>query len=282
MVVTFNASGAAAADVDFLHSGSGAYLGYVKGLGSNCCFLGCKELSPILQRDVFVGMDIFIDELGGNVAKGDEVVFRLKLDGQGRPQASFLDKISSGPIQGMNVVYRTCSEALIAYHLHIDNLIVVPKLLCDDDDHEIFHRLREGTPWPDIPRLRGSHYNVYNPRSDLYDSIISRICSYFRIQPRNSCINLYPDGAFWRPFHRDRYQDGESVTILASFGATRILTFKDMVTNCCVNIPLKNGMVVSFSEGINNRFVHGIQPLNDARHSAGRISISLWGMEQVL
>jgi hypothetical protein len=71
----------------------------------------------------------------------------------------------------------------------------------------------------------------------------------------------------------------ETLSVIASFGATRVLTFqRDESIN---HVPLTSGSVMCFGRTVNERFLHGIEPLRQELHSEGRISIAIWGSSRL-
>jgi len=107
------------------------------------------------------------------------------------------------------------------------------------------------------------------------------MCAYFSLELANACINYYPDAVHWRPYHKDAYRHNENCTVLASFGSSRVLTFRHRRLGVTKHMPQRNGMLLYFAEGVNDVWLHGIDPLNAPEHSGGRISISLWGISRL-
>ena len=114
--------------------------------------------------------------------------------------------------------------------------------------------------------------------------MVGRIVTYFDIALANVHVNWYPNGNHFRPPHHDAYRNnpslGENMTVIASFGATRVLTFQHR-TGMSRHFPLENGTILYFGEEVNRHWKHGIDALGAANYSECRISISMWGVSRL-
>ena len=97
-------------------------------------------------------------------------------------------------------------------------------------------------------------------------------------------IFLYSSGRQSRPFHRDAHADNRSlqqqqnISVIVSFGGTRTLTFRHLLSGEEQAFVLKNGMAFAFGSRINIIWEHGIKALDAGEASGARISIAAWGM----
>jgi cold shock CspA family protein len=255
-----------------LHTGRGWYAGFLKGRSRNCAFISSRELSELFAHDVFVG-----ESEMGTFQKGDDVVFKLVLGFDGRPQAKRVQLVARGAApDNMNIISVTNGNQEYNAPLHFHDLVVVPNCICALDDRIIFSSLRDELQW--TARLHNSHFRGLNPRiSKVYTQVVDAACQYFRLELAHECINYYPDAAHWRPYHRDNYVANENCTVILSFGSPRVLSFRHQERRVYKHIPQRDGMLLYFAAGVNIVWVHGIDPLNAPGHSGGRISISLWG-----
>lgn len=109
--------------------------------------------------------------------------------------------------------------------------------------------------------------------------VLERLASLFDVVPLSWWVNLYPGGRDAKNFHKDNF--GQNITIGASFGATRNLTFRHGVSRDEFHFPQENGDVFAFRERVNNAFLHGMHPLRREEPDPGpRISVIMMGQAQ--
>merc|ERR1712118_485629 len=83
--------------------------------------------------------------------------------------------------------------------------------------------------------------------------VLETLAGLFNAEPGSWWINLYPGGSDMKPFHRDGYTPGRhNITIGASFGATRDLTFRHGSTGDEFHFQQNNGDVFAFREAVNS------------------------------
>lgn len=110
--------------------------------------------------------------------------------------------------------------------------------------------------------------------------VLERLASLFDVTPLSWWINLYPGGRDSKNFHKDNF--GQNITIGASFGATRNLTFRHSVSRDEFHFPQENGDVFAFRERVNDAFLHGMHPLRCEEPDPGpRISVIMMGRARI-
>lgn len=259
-------------------------------------FIDCIELRNMYGKDTFV-----LQSQLDSFERGDAVTFNAKLNDAGEPQAIGLQHVFAGvmtwPIGASSITGLQFSGQDIGVSMQAQtvrtmgryperlshsDVIIVPELFCAEGDIDIFHKLQQEIQW--TPRLAGSHFRGNPEASDTYRRIVESMCNYFDIEFRTAHVNFYPTDAHMRPYHHDAYKYNESLqenmTLIASFGSGRDLTFRHARTGETKRFLLRNGMAFYFGRDINDKWLHGIDALADTeqRRTHGRISISLWGI----
>jgi len=113
-------------------------------------------------------------------------------------------------------------------------------------------------------------------RLPAHSYVLDRLTGLFNSRALSWWINLYPTGSDSKNFHKDNF--GQNITIGASFGATRSLTFRHGRTGDEFHFPQENGDVFAFREKVNNVFLHGMHPLRTRDPDPGpRISVIVMG-----
>lgn len=112
-------------------------------------------------------------------------------------------------------------------------------------------------------------------------SVLRELCARFGADCLVWWVNLYEDGCAGRSFHHDcsAGDRGRNITIGASFGAMRSLTFRHASDRSrAFDFPQWNGDVFAFREGVNSAFEHGLHPLRPEQAGVGpRISVIVMG-----
>jgi len=75
------------------------------------------------------------------------------------------------------------------------------------------------------------------------------------------------------------------VTVGASFGATRELTFVHVRSGVTASFPQRNGDVFAFTPELNTVFMHGVPKVghgSQQRNDAPRLSLILWGARKTV
>jgi len=113
-------------------------------------------------------------------------------------------------------------------------------------------------------------------RLPAHRHVLEHLAGLFDARPLAWWINLYPTGRDAKNFHKDNF--GQNITIGASFGATRNLTFRHGTARDEFHFPQENGDVFAFREKVNNAFLHGMHALRAAEPDPGpRISVIMMG-----
>eukprot|EP00928_Gymnodinium_smaydae_P046593 TRINITY_DN31043_c0_g1_i2.p1 TRINITY_DN31043_c0_g1~~TRINITY_DN31043_c0_g1_i2.p1 ORF type:complete len:983 (-),score=123.97 TRINITY_DN31043_c0_g1_i2:311-3259(-) len=109
--------------------------------------------------------------------------------------------------------------------------------------------------------------------------VVSRMAQFFRTQIEGWWVNHYKNGSSPKNMHRDGWgrNRGVNITLTASFGATRTLTFEAVSRNTVpqtLECPQSNGDIFAFGHKVNEAFKHGVPP---EPHQGPRISIVVMG-----
>mmetsp|Transcript_1959 Transcript_1959/g.3975 ORF Transcript_1959/g.3975 Transcript_1959/m.3975 type:complete len:204 (+) Transcript_1959:408-1019(+) len=150
-------------------------------------------------------------------------------------------------------------------------------IFCGADDRQLFERLRaelEGSglwrsrnldkyEWTIAPEGGQRSTGRINGEDALklaqlpaHRFVLERLAGLFDARPLSWWINLYPTGRDAKNFHKDNF--GQNITIGASFGATRNLTFRHGISGDEFHFPQENGDVFAFREKVNSAFLHGM------------------------
>eukprot|EP00927_Polykrikos_kofoidii_P067826 TRINITY_DN63267_c0_g1_i1.p1 TRINITY_DN63267_c0_g1~~TRINITY_DN63267_c0_g1_i1.p1 ORF type:complete len:401 (-),score=48.94 TRINITY_DN63267_c0_g1_i1:196-1296(-) len=107
--------------------------------------------------------------------------------------------------------------------------------------------------------------------------VLEHLVSLFDVQPLAWWINVYSSGRDSKAFHKDKFV-GQNITIGASFGATRNLTFRHGISRDEFHFSQENGDVFAFRDRVNSAFLHGMHPLRSSDPDPGtRISVIVMG-----
>eukprot|EP00434_Breviolum_minutum_P006746 symbB.v1.2.005950.t2/scaffold351.1/size221948/1 len=87
--------------------------------------------------------------------------------------------------------------------------------------------------------------------------------------------NVYEDGSVGCEFHHDGHAEW-NVTVGASFGASRYLTFYHEETGAERSFLQRNGDIFAFDHSVDEKFMHGVYPVKDEAMGA-RISVIIMG-----
>lgn len=170
-------------------------------------------------------------------------------------------------------------------------------IFCDPDDRSLFGKLKAEIEDTDLWRQRNiDRYEktiapeggqrttgritgedaVTLERLPTHKFVLEHLVTLFNAKLLSWWINLYPTGRDAKNFHKDNF--GQNITIGASFGATRDLTFRHAETREEFHFPQVNGDVFAFREDVNNTFLHGMYPLKESDPDPGpRISVIIMG-----
>lgn len=177
-----------------------------------------------------------------------------------------------------------------------EDAFMIPGFFGADGDMTWFHRLSSELPegkdfcdWNGGRHL-GCQFEGEGARHKESPSAlraaVQMLEEAFGIEASASRLNMYRDFGDFKTMHHDRGQDKNGVpqvTVGASFGATRELTFLHPQTGLTQSFPQRNGDVFAFTPELNMVFMHGIPkvpqaeidrvPASDQR----RLSLILWG-----
>jgi len=168
----------------------------------------------------------------------------------------------------------------------------LPAFLCGHEDLSLMERLKEellveGKDFSDWhgSRHMGLHFEkrsgaeACSARAEL----VKRMEEAFGIRASAVRLNLYRSNRDYKPLHYDRGRDSEGVpqmTVGASFGAARELTFMHVKSGVTVSFPQCNGDVFAFTPEINEVFMHGVPRVGgdlSTEPDNPRMSLIIWG-----
>jgi len=173
-----------------------------------------------------------------------------------------------------------------------EDAFFLPAFLCGHEDLSLMERLKEellveGKDFSDWhgSRHMGLHFEkrsgaeACSARAEL----VKRMEDTFGIRASAVRLNLYRSNRDYKPLHYDRGRDSEGVpqmTVGASFGAARELTFMHVKSGVTVSFPQCNGDVFAFTPEINEVFMHGVPRVrSNLSHEPDnpRMSLIIWG-----
>ena len=273
MLVEFALSGRKKriSDWRLLDYSGGVHRGVIKFIHDqgHYAFIDCDATFKLYNQDVFVG-----EKCTQGLRLFAVVVFRLTFSDRGHPQAEEVTTISDTSVPDVRLVEGSRLQHTYGKALADDDLVVIPDFFHDSDSN-MFSAIRDQCVWK--LRVGQSHQGVLNPTSIAVHKVCQDIQNYFQITIANVAVNYYTNGRSFKPFHKDKYQSNESLTVIASFGDTRCLTFRHCATHHEKHFQQHNGTVTVFCGGINRNWEHGVAP-SDVGSAGGRISISVWGI----
>ena len=117
-----------------------------------------------------------------------------------------------------------------------------------------------------------------------FNQIVTQMANYFAMDIKATRLNWYRNSEEWKPYHHDaaaikpEIAKIQNVTVAASFGAEREISFQHAKKGTTVAIPQPNGCCYAFGKEVNIVWRHGVLQLPpEKQHNRGRISIICWG-----
>jgi len=181
-----------------------------------------------------------------------------------------------------------------------EDAFCLPAFLCGHDDLSLLERLQSEMPegrdfseWHGARHL-GIQFEGQGARHDgpsapvALRETVAKLEAAFGIEASASRLNLYRSNRDYKPFHFDRGRDSTGipqVTVGASFGATRELTFVHVRSGVTASFPQRNGDVFAFTPELNTVFMHGVPKVghgSQQRNDAPRLSLILWGARKTV
>lgn len=153
------------------------------------------------------------------------------------------------------------------------------RLLAEIEDSGLWRSRGQRHEWSIAPeggqrttgRMKGEDLQTLE-KLPAHRHVLEHLAVLFNAEPLSWWINLYPSGRDTKNFHKDNF--GQGITIGASFGATRDLSFRHDTCGDEFAFPQQNGDVFAFREGVNKAFLHGMHPLPRSAPDPGpRISV---------
>ena len=138
-------------------------------------------------------------------------------------------------------------------------------------------------------RVLDCRYKHENPCvSPTFKLLLHELSTYFDVDVVHCGLNYYKDGTDYTPYHHDhywipKYNNGEEITIGASFGYTRTLSVKHDNTETKFDLEQNNGDIFAFNSTINSKFTHGVPKIKDDKNIVGeRFSLIIMGKRRKL
>ena len=232
-----------ARDIEIVFAPGNRYDGCIKTIRDTFAFIQCPEVS-----DLFGGVDVFVGErhLIPGLTRGTMLAFTAVVSAIGRPQATEL--IAGCAPDRSDMLVRVTRNVL--QRVGPCELIIVPELICQEDDRALYTALAGTIQF--MPRLANTHsYGIEYQSSFHYNRVVKQLPEAFAMTLANAKIFHYSDGTQARPFHHVAHfysralQQRQNTSVIASFGATRMLTFKNVSTGEVRDFELKNGMALT-------------------------------------
>ena len=93
-------------------------------------------------------------------------------------------------------------------------------------------------------------------------------------------LNIYKNGNEWKPYHHDKFHEKKNterkhLSVTASFGETREVSFQNCKTKTSISISVDDGSVYTIGQNVNKLWKHSLKKSNKKDDS--RISIVAWG-----
>lgn len=173
-----------------------------------------------------------------------------------------------------------------------EDVFVLSGFCCAHNDFTLLERLRtelpEGREFSDWhgSRHQGIQFEGAGARHDdpgappALREAVARMEDAFGIRASASRLNCYRSNKDYKPLHYDRGRDSQGVpqmTVGASFGATRDLSFVHVASGVTTVFPQRNGDVFAFTPEINQVFMHGVPKVGCGRgRGASRSGWDAW------
>lgn len=173
-----------------------------------------------------------------------------------------------------------------------EDAFFLPGFLCAGNDSSVFEALKselpEGKDFSDWHggRHLGMQFQGEGARHDgpsapsTLKALVARMEKTFGMRADASRLNLYRSNADFKPLHADRGRDSKGVpqmTVGASFGAARELTFAHWRSGVSMSFLQSNGDVFAFTPELNDVFLHGVPKPGKNEAMGQRLSLILWG-----
>mmetsp|Transcript_4352 Transcript_4352/g.10172 ORF Transcript_4352/g.10172 Transcript_4352/m.10172 type:complete len:435 (+) Transcript_4352:15-1319(+) len=160
-------------------------------------------------------------------------------------------------------------------------------MVCAKEDPSLFEQLMTEVEYGEAwlaggtklhrPTCVGS--DEWLAKSPAYQKVVHSLVTQFKVRPIRSILNCYRDGKDWTSYHSDQYFEGVNMTVGASFGSTRNISFQHLqVPGSNFEFPQENGDVFAFTEEVNSEFRHAVLPNPKAK--APRVSVIIWGRQE--
>ena len=114
-------------------------------------------------------------------------------------------------------------------------------------------------------------------RSETFDTVIKYIVDTFNLDlaKANVRCNFFNDTNQWKPYHHDKLFPPNLLSVSASFGHTRRLSFRSVKSKETISFHLEDGSLLLFGRAINLNYEHSILRETDYK-TGGRFSIVIW------
>eukprot|EP00747_Dinoflagellata_sp_TGD_P170614 gnl/TRDRNA2_/TRDRNA2_202625_c0_seq1.p1 gnl/TRDRNA2_/TRDRNA2_202625_c0~~gnl/TRDRNA2_/TRDRNA2_202625_c0_seq1.p1 ORF type:complete len:631 (-),score=127.41 gnl/TRDRNA2_/TRDRNA2_202625_c0_seq1:62-1954(-) len=120
------------------------------------------------------------------------------------------------------------------------------------------------------------------PGSVALAFVVGMLVKMFDVEEHVWWANLYEDASSGCDYHDDGHQKRFNITVSASFGYSRDLTFQHTYTGVEFPFMQDNGDVFAFSDWVDNSFKHRVYPLHKSFGQVGpRISVVIMGKTRI-
>eukprot|EP00049_Salpingoeca_infusionum_P022377 m.6397 g.6397 ORF g.6397 m.6397 type:complete len:548 (+) comp5152_c0_seq1:109-1752(+) len=175
------------------------------------------------------------------------------------------------------------------------DVVMVPELFCDEGDLSLYENLLAELGATGVDSLfvlwHGDSHLIADDKkqrgewkkaSPTFQKIIKQMETYFDMDIKATRFNWYRDAAEWKPWHHDRAaftpNCPQNITVAASFGAERDISFLHAEQGTTMSMPQPNGCLYAFGRDVNIEWKHGVMQEPPSRqHNQGRISVIAWG-----
>lgn len=147
----------------------------------------------------------------------------------------------------------------------MDTIIHIPNFI--DNDDSLLTILTNKINWEKVNYYK-RHVSHYEGNITEINNIISNIEASFSRKVIAAFLNYYENGNEYAPYHSDKYGND---TCILSLGTSRILRYKNNISNENTDFILNSGDLLYIPDEINNNYKHSL--LKRTKINNSRISI---------
>ncbi len=139
----------------------------------------------------------------------------------------------------------------------------------------------------------GTHYIVddkmdWKTKCPTFNYVVSKVCSFYNMEPKATRFNWYKDHSEWKPLHHDASKmkphiaKKQNITVAVSFGQTRDIILQHAKYNhLYISTPSSDGQSYAFSHDVNCTWKHGVHVGDPKDDVNGRVSVIIWGWKDM-